>query len=321
MQPDYNSLDLIGKLTLSQSGVKSTSFLRELGQQLNTKLFDRLTIKPQKVNFRIHNGAFELLDSLNLSLPGGGKMKLAGTTKLNQVISYGGWIQLPAKILGASSVLVQEWKKKSMLDIKMQDYIPVDIRIGGTIIKPTLTVSLKGFAKSVKENMTKAATEALEKKRAEALKLAREKGEILKNEAAKKAMLLREEGEKRAAQLTGEGKLRANQIRQEGDKAAEKINAEAQKQAAIIEAKATDPLQKAVAKKAAEKVRVEGRKKAEAARGEFNLRARQTEDESSKKAAQIGVEADKNAEKIEKEAADKADQLMKEADEKSKIQK
>jgi hypothetical protein len=290
--------------------LKSTSFLRELGQQLNTKLLDRLIIKPQKINFRIRNGAFELLDSLNLTLPGGGNMRLAGKTKLNQVINYGGWLNLPAKLLGASNALVQEWNKKSMLNIKMQDNIPIDIRIGGTIMKPTVAISLKD-----------AAGEALEKKRAEALKLAREKGELLKSEAAKKAMQVREEGKKRAGQLTGEGKLRANQIRQEGDKAAEKINVEAQKQAAAIEAKATDPLQKAVARKAAEKVREEGRKKAEAAKGEFNLRARQTEDEASKRASQAEGEADKNADKIEKEAANKADQLLKEAEEKSKIKK
>lgn len=321
MQPDYESLDLIGKLTLSQSGLKSTSFLRELGQQLNTKLLDRLIIKPQKINFRIRNGAFELLDSLNLTLPGGGNMRLAGKTKLNQVINYGGWLNLPAKILGASNALVQEWNKKSMLNVKMQDNIPIDIRIGGTIMKPTVAISLKGFAKSVTDNLKDAAGEALDKKRAEALKLAREKGELLKSEAAKKAMQVREEGKKRAGQLTGEGKLRANQIRQEGDKAAEKINVEAQKQAAAIEAKATDPLQKAVARKAAEKVREEGRKKAEAAKGEFNLRARQTEDEASKRASQAEGEADKNADKIEKEAANKADQLLKEAEEKSKIKK
>lgn len=321
MQPDYKDMNLTGKLSLSQSGIQSTEFLKQLGKQLNTTILDRLNIKPQKVNFRIHDGAFELLDSINLTLPDGGTMKLSGQTKLDQTISYGGWLKMPAKNMGAGNALLQEWNKKTGLNANMQNEIPVDIRIGGTITKPTVSVSLKGFAKSVKENLKEAGTEALEKKRAEALKLAREKGELLKNEAAKKATQLREEGKKRAAQLNGEGQLRANQIRQEGDKAAEKINAEVQKQAAAIEAKATDPLQKAVAKKAADKVREEGRKKAEAARGEFNLRARQTEDETAKKASQVENEADKNADKLEKEAADKADQLLKEAEEKSKIEK
>lgn len=320
MQPDYKDLNLTGKLSLSQSGIQSTDFLKQLGNQLNTTVLDRLNIKPQKLNFRIHDGAFELLDSIKLTLPDGGTMKLSGKTKLDQTISYGGWLKMPAKNMGAGSALLQEWNKKTGLNAKMQNEIPVDIRIGGTITKPTVSVSLKGFAKSMKENMKDAATAALEKKRAEALKLAREKGELLKSEAAKKATQLREEGKKRAAQLNGEGQLRANQIRQEGEKAAEKINAEAQKQAAAIEAKATDPLQKAVAKKAADKVREEGRKKAEAARGEFNLRARQTEDETAKKAAQVQGEADKNADRTEKEAAEKANKLLKEAEEKSKIE-
>ncbi|NBP05351.1 MAG: AsmA family protein [Bacteroidetes bacterium] len=321
MQPDYKDLNLTGKLSLSQSGIKGTEFLQQLGKQLNTSALDRLNIKPQKVNFRIHDGAFELLDSIILNLPDGGIMKLSGQTKLDQTISYGGWLKMPAKNLGAGNSLLQEWNKKSGLNVKNPEEIPVDIRIGGTITKPTVSVSLKGFAKTVKENLKDAATEALEKKRAEALKLAREKGEQLKNEAAKRAAQIREEGKKRGSQLTGEGQLRANQIRQEGDKAADKINAEAQKQAAAIEAKATDPLQKAVAKKAAEKVREEGRKKAEAAKGEFYLRARQTEEEAGKRSAQIQNEADKNADKIEKEASDKADQLLKEAEEKSKIEK
>lgn len=321
MQPDYKDLNLTGKLSLSQSGIQSTEFLKQLGKQLNTSVLDRLNIKPQKVNFRIHDGAFELLDSLVLNLPDGGIMKLSGQTKLDQTISYVGWLKIPAKNIGAGNALLQEWNIKSGLNMKNQEEIPVDIRIGGTITKPMVSVSLKGFAKSVKEDLKAAATEALEKKRAEALKLAREMEDLLKSEAAKKASQLRDEGKKRADQLNGEGKLRANQIRQEGDKAAEKINAEAQKQAAAIEAKATDPLQKAVAKKAADKLREEGRKKAEAARGEFNLRAKQAEDETAKKAAQITAEANKNADKIEKEAADKADQLLKEAEEKSKIEK
>ena len=321
MQPDYKDLNLTGKLSLSQSGIKGTEFLQQLGKQLNTSALDRLNIKPQKVNFRIHDGAFELLDSIILNLPDGGIMKLSGQTKLDQTISYGGWLKMPAKNLGAGNSLLQEWNKKSGLNVKNPEEIPVDIRIGGTITKPTVSVSLKGFTKTVKENLKDAATEALEKKRTEALKLAREKGEQLKSEAAKRAAQIREEGKKRGSQLTGEGQLRASQIRQEGDKAADKINAEAQKQAAAIEAKATDPLQKAVAKKAAEKVREEGRKKAEAAKGEFYLRARQTEEETGKRSAQIQNEADTNADKIEKEASDKADQLLKEAEEKSKIEK
>lgn len=321
MQPDYQNLNLTGKLSLSQSGIQGTEFLKQLGKQLNTTALDRLNIKPQKVNFRIHDGAFELLDSINLTLPNGGTMRLSGYTKLDQKISYGGWLKLPAKNLGAGNALLGEWNKKTGQNMKTQDEIPVDITIGGTITKPAIAVSLKGFAKTTKENLKEAAGEAYEKKRAEALKIAREKGNLIKNEAAKKAAMVREEGKKRASQLNSEGQLRANQIRQEGDKAAERINAEAQKQATAIEAKATDPLQKAVAKKAADKVREEGRKKAEAARGEFNLRARQTEEESGKRASQVQGEAEKNADKIEKEAADKADQLIKEADEQSQIKK
>jgi len=321
MQPDYKDLNLTGKLSLSQSGIQGTEFLKQLGKQLNTSSLDRLNIKPQKINFRIHDGAFELLDSLNLSLPSGGVMRLSGHTKLDQTISYGGWLKVPAKNLGTGNALLREWNQKTGLNAKTQEEIPVDIRISGTITKPLVSVSLKGFAKSVKENLKDAATAALEKKRAEALKLAREKGELLKNEAAKRASQIREEGRKRAAQLTGEGQQKANLIRQEGEKAAERINTEAQKQAAAIEAKATDPLQKAVAKKAADKVRDEGRKKAEAARGEFNLRARQTEEETTKRATQMQGEADRNADKIEREASDKAAQLLKEAEEKSTLEK
>ncbi len=321
MQPDYKDLNLTGKLSLSQSGITGTEFLKQLGKQLNTRALDRLNIKPQKINFRIKDGAFELLDSLNLTLPSGGMMRLSGHTKLDQTISYGGWMKVPAKNLGASNAWVKEWNQKTGLNAKTVEEIPVDVRIGGTITKPLVSVSLKGFAKSVKENLKDAATEGLEKKRAEALKIAREKGELLKKEAAKKATQIREESRKRGAQLSGEGQQKANQIRQEGEKAAERINAEAQKQAAAIEAKATDPLQKAVAKKAADKVRDEGRKKAEAARGEFNLRARQTEEETTKRVGQMQGEADKSADNIEKEANDKAAQLLKEAEENTQLKK
>ena len=321
LQPNYNSMSVDGKITLNNAAINSSDFVKEMGKQLQVNWLQKLSLKPQQVSFRIRDGVLELLDSLNFNLSNGMVMKLSGQSKLNQSIQYGGWMKIPSTLLGTQNKVLAGWAKQASskgLNLEQLNTIPVDIAIGGTITKPSVQLSLKGFTQSVVSNLKGQAVakgkEEYEKRRQAALAEAKKKADMITKTAAEKAQQLRNEARIQGDKIVGEAKSVASQIRQEGDRAQERITKEANTQAAAIEAKATDPIQKTIAKKAAEKVRDEGRKKGEAAKGEFYLRARQTEDEGQKKSGQLQTQANKNADNIEQEAKEKADRLIKEAE-------
>lgn len=322
MQPTYNSMNVNGTLSFTDAAVESLDALKQIGKQMNIAWMDKLQLKNQTLKFKIQEGVFSLVDSLNIPLPNGATMRLSGRSKLDQTLAYGGWIKIPRTALGAANNVLNGWIKQAAskgLDLNKTDQIPVDFTIGGTFTKPEVRVSLKGFAQSVGDAVKDKAKEEANKKLQEALEKARKQADELKAEAKKQADKIREEAKTNADKLRGEGKLRANQIRVEGDKAAKKITDEANAQISALEAKANDPLSKAAAKKAGDKLRSEAAKKAEAAKGEFYLRARQTEDEANKAAGKIESEANNRADKLEKEASDNADKLLKDAESKAKV--
>lgn len=326
MQPNYNSMNVNGEVSFTDAAVKNLDVLKQIGKQLKVDWLQNLQVKNQQFRFQIKEGVFKLLDSLVLPLGQGATMKLAGMTKLDQTMNYGGWIKIPRKALGQANTVLDGWTKQASAkgwNLTVQEMIPVDLAIVGTILKPEVKVSLKGFAQNtaqqLKDQGTAIVKDEANKKLQEALAKAQVQADKVVAEAKKRADQIRAEGKSAADKVRNETKTKADQIRAEGDKAAQKVIDEANKQAAAVEAKATNPIEKAAAKKAADKIRAEGVKKAESVKGEFYLRARQTEDEGNKRASQIEAEAEKRALQVEDKARSEAEQIMKDAEAKAKL--
>jgi hypothetical protein len=323
MQPNYESMNVKGMLSFTDAAVKNLDVVKEIGRQLNVNWLEKIELKNQQVKFEIKEGIFKLLDSLTIPLAQGASMRLAGQTKLNRTVAYGGWIKIPRKALGAGNKALDGWIKQAGTkgwNLNVEEMIPVDLGVTGDLLKPKVNVSLKGFAQStaqsLKEQGKEKLTDEAAKKREQALAAAQGQADKLKAEAAKRAEQVRQEGKVAADRVRAETKKGGDAIRSQGDAAYDRIMAETETTAKAAESRVALP---ALKKAAGDKVRSEGKKKAESAKGEFYLRAKQSEDAGNKKAQQLEDEANKKAVEIEEKANEEADTLLREAEEKSKI--
>jgi hypothetical protein len=316
-------MNVKGMLSFTDAAVKNLDVVKEIGRQLNVNWLEKIELKNQQVKFEIKEGIFKLLDSLTIPLAQGASMRLAGQTKLNRTVAYGGWIKIPRKALGAGNKALDGWIKQAGTkgwNLNVEEMIPVDLGVTGDLLKPKVNVSLKGFAQStaqsLKEQGKEKLTDEAAKKREQALAAAQGQADKLKAEAAKRAEQVRQEGKVAADRVRAETKKGGDAIRSQGDAAYDRIMAETETTAKAAESRVALP---ALKKAAGDKVRSEGKKKAESAKGEFYLRAKQSEDAGNKKAQQLEDEANKKAVEIEEKANEEADTLLREAEEKSKI--
>ena len=92
--------------------VKNIDVLNQIGTQLKVDWLKNIKLKNQEVKFKISEGIFKILDSLTLPLGQGATMRLAGTTKLDKTLQYGGWIKIPRKALGSANNVLDGWVKQ-----------------------------------------------------------------------------------------------------------------------------------------------------------------------------------------------------------------
>ncbi len=326
MQPNYNSMNVSGMVSFTDAAVKNLDVLNQIGAQLKVNWLQNLKLKNQILKFQIKDGIFKLLDSMIIPLGEGATMKFAGITKLDQTISYGGWLRIPRKALGAANTVLDGWVKQASTkgwNLNVEQMIPVDLMIGGTVLKPKVDVSLKGFQKAfvdnIKDQGKEIAKNEANKQISEGMKKAQAEADRLKAEAKEKADKVRAEGKRLGDIARNEGKNAANKTRDEGDKAYQRIKDEANKQADAVVASASNPIEKQTKKILADKMRKEGEKKAQDAKTEFYRKAETLENQGNSKGDQAEAEANKRADEIEKVANDKADKVMKEAEAKSKL--
>ncbi len=326
MQLNYNSMNVNGMVSFTDAAVKNLDVVKQIASQLKINWLENLQIKNQTVKFQIKEGIFKLLDSFTIPLGQGAVMRLAGMTKLNQTLSYGGWIKIPRKAMGAANSVVDGWVKQAATKgwkLDVAEMIPVDLNIGGTILKPLVSLGLKGFKQNIVDNLKDQGKAIIKgeanKKLAEGLKIAQAQADKIKAEAKDKADKLRAEGIKAGDAIRAESKKRSGQIMDEGDKAYQRVMDETNKQADNIIASASNPIEKQAKKIAADKLRKEGAKKANDGKAVFYKQAAAVEEEGNKKADQVESEANKRADEVENGASTRADKIMKDAEAKSKL--
>lgn len=326
MQPNYSSMNVNGDLQLTDAVVKGLDILKQLGGLLKVDWLQQLQLKNQRIKFNIKDGVFSLLDSINIPLPKGASMKLAGSSKLDQTLQYAGWIKIPREAFGNANTalngFIQQAATKNW-NLNVEKMIPIDLKIGGTFLKPEIGLGLKGFKESIVNNLKEQgkaiAKDEANKKISEALEKARQQADKIKAEAHKRAEQVREEGKKNADKARAEVKTRADQLRDEGEKAKQKVLDESNKRIEELRAQAKDPLAKLAADKAAEKARQEANKKAASVQADYDAKVKAAENEGNAKADKIEGEANTAADKIEKEAQEQADGIIKKAEDEAKI--
>jgi hypothetical protein len=280
MDMDLGTLTAGGLFNLFSGNLDVPSWMGEAAKQLQWGAGDKLALKPTKAGFLMENGQFKLKDSIMVSLPKEGQMKLGGYVDLNKQLHMGG-------------VLMVKGKK-------------LPYTITGEMKNPKLTIGWKGALKE-------AAAPAVEQLKGKAFDaLNKEVAEILK-QAKEKADLMRANGKEAAEKMRAEAKELASKQRAETDKAYSMAMDNAKKEADALVAAAKDPIQKKLAKAAADKLLKEADKKATAAKGEGYKLADQTEAKGNQKADQWESSLNDKADQVELAAKNRTDEMIKQA--------
>ena len=162
---------------------------------------------------------------------------ISGSTGFDQTIDYKWKMQVPKSLFGGAASgalddLLKKGNEKAGTNMAVGEKINVTALFGGTVMKPTVSTSLKDDMKSTVATVTTAVlNNAIDK-------------------AAEEAKKILEDAKAQCEKQKAEAQVQAEKQKQDGYAAAD----------ALVE-QASNPIAKAVAKKAAEKAKQEADKK------------------------------------------------------------
>ena len=321
-EPIYESLSGDGNLLTDNVAIRDLPLLNKLADltkinELKSQTFDNL-----KFLYELRDGKI-YIDTFPIKMAGIDS-KIAGSTAITEEIDYLIKMKIPREKFGsqANSLLTGALNQASDkgVNIKLGDLIPIDIRVGGTLLNPKLVSNMKDAGKETANDLIDQGKDLAKEKLGEEAKKIME-------EAQKQADKLNADAKEAADKIRNEAKVAADKVREEGEKAAEKAKAEAraeikkQKDAGYAEAdklvaEAKNPIAKKVAEKAADKLKEKTDAKVEELNKNVDVKGNKIAEESNKKADKIESEAELKAKKIEDEAKTKSDLILENAQKK-----
>ena len=321
-EPIYESLSGTGNFLTDNILVKDLPLLKKLADLTKVNELKSQAFNNLKFLYELKDGKV-FVDTFPLKMAGIDS-KIAGSTALTEEIDYLIKMKIPREKLGsAANSLVDGLLSQAAskgVDLKLSDLIPLDIQVGGTMLKPKLVSNLNDIGKEgAKDLVDKGKDLAKEKLGEEAKKIM--------EEAQRQADKLNAEAKVAADKIRAEAKVAADKVRAEGDKAAEKAKAEAkaeiqkQKDDGYAEAdklvsQTTNPIARKLAEKAADKLKEKTDKKIEGLNKNVDAKGDVISQEADKKAQQLEKEADTQAKKVEDEAKAKSDLIIENAQKK-----
>lgn len=273
MMPIMQSIVSNGNVKSPQVGIKSSETFNKIGNALNTKAFDNMTLRNLGIDFAIRDG--RLMVSPFETSVGNAKLLIGGDQGLDQTMNYSMAINVPRSELGAAAnaSINNLITKASGAGLKVDPLqeLNIKVKVGGTVSDPKIALDLGENAaqakEAIKEEVKQAVQQQIDTKKEEARAAAQAEVDKIMAEAQKEADMIRE---KAAAA--------AEVIRKEANNNADNLVAKAKK----------DPISKRLAEEAAKKVRQEGEASAQ----------------------KVVSEADTKAEAILKAAREKGDKLL-----------
>jgi hypothetical protein len=210
------------------------------------------TFKDINVSFKVNNGRI-YVSPFNTKV-GNIKMNISGDQGIDQTINYAIKTEIPRSDLGNTvNSLIDNLSVQAAafgIAFKPSDLIKVNVKVTGTFLRPKVTPffgntpsdSTKGIKETVKETIKEAVGEkvdqAKEKVRTEAeiqadkvVREAEEKGQQLRDEAAKAAEKIRQEADIQSQKVLKEAETKGTIARLAAQKAADSLKKEADKKA------------------------------------------------------------------------------------------
>lgn len=268
MEPVMSSLSGGGNLTTHQVVVKNSGVLSKVADALKMDQYRNLKLDNVNISYKFSDGRV-VVEPFDIALATG-KAVVSGSNGFDETIAYVMNLDIPTGSLGSAATgALGSIANKSGGKFNVGDKLNIDVLIGGTVSKPTITTGLKGAASDLVEDIKETIKEEIEEKKEEIK-------EEVKEEVSKKAEQLIKDAEKKAASLKAEAKRVADKVRKEGYANAGKLEKEAK-----------NPIAKIAAKKAAEKMRKETDKKANSIISTANKKANAVMDEARRNAEKL----------------------------------
>jgi hypothetical protein len=278
--------------SLSGNGTLLSPLLTIENVNTMTKIADALKMdKLRKWTLEKVNLSYEFIDGKVFVKPfptkfGNINANIGGSTGFDQSLAYVVNMEIPRSEFGGQannvlSGLVADANKKGA-KFSLGELVPVGILVGGTVLAPTVTTSLKNSMNSAVDELKNKALEELNKKKAEAEAQARGEAGKLIEDADKRAEQLIADAAKQGQQLIDAARSGADKLKVEASTRANQIKAEGRK---------NGPLAQIAANKAADKVNKEADDKASKMVAEAQKQSQALQDKAKLEAAGIKQQA------------------------------
>lgn len=279
MTPVFGDLNGKGLLTTSRLVLEGFPVMEKLAGALSLPRLSSPTLDAVRSSIQVQDGRLRVRP-FQVSA-GGIRLSVEGSNGVDQSLDYTVGVTLPQSVLGGGVGQVVQGLAakagKAGLNLGAADSVRVSVKVGGTVMAPTVDLGLGEAVSNVGKRLSGAAEAAVDTRVDEA----RAKRDSAEAEARRRLQA-------RADSLVAAAQARADEIRAEAKKLADQVRAEGDKQADAVLAAAKNPLARAAAQPVAARIRKEAGEKADG----------------------IVAEADKRAEALVAQARKQADRLV-----------
>jgi len=261
--------------------------LNKLSNELRMPELSSQTMRDVAASFFIKDGKINV-KPFNLKMDKIKVDKIQGWTSLTQNINYTMTIMVPKEMIPGDIIkhieqgLGQLGGVAQKLNLgTLPAFIPVDVKVGGTVKKPEITTdfeqSIKRLTGNLKDQVTDVVNQTIDKVKDSVTTIVNDKVDEVKTDLIE-----------RKNKLLADAQKQADQVKATAKKQADVVRAEANKKADELVAAASNPVEKKIAERSAKEIR----------------------EQAENKAKKIEDEANKRADQIMNEARDKADKLQ-----------
>ena len=311
--PIFNSISSDGNLRSNKVEVLDFPALDQLKDMAREVLEKNKTIENLNLSYHLKDGKFSI-DKTPLKFKDF-NASIYGATSVSQELDYTLESKLPISLInknipkGISSVLNQ-----SNLSEKLDEPVPLAIKIGGTVLSPKLLTNFTNQKEEIKDQIIAEGKEKVEQKinevKEDFIGIAQTKADEIINIAKQKSDLIRIEADKKALVIENQASAQRIRATKEIKKQIDNINKEAANQANKLVDEAKSPLAKLAAQKTADKLKKAAAEKAKKIELNLTSKANEAEKKAISSAEKIRTEANNKADLIEKKSQMEADKLI-----------
>jgi hypothetical protein len=187
MSLDYASLQGDGKVQIPSAQIVNLPMLAKIAEVTKVKSLNNLSITNAMTILKFKDGKVAV-EPTDLKFGNGYNINFQGQNGFDQTIAYDVRFDVPTTELGASNELVSKIPKVPGIDFKMPAKLNISLKVGGTVQKPTVSISkVSGDGTSAKDIAKQVLDQAKQKAEEEARKVADQAKQQAQDYAKKQA--------------------------------------------------------------------------------------------------------------------------------------